>query len=87
MADSKEKPAGKTPKSGGTRPDLATFAGIALALAGIVGGLLLEKGSIQDIAQFTAALIVLGGTFGAVLVTTPLAVFLRALKGFASRFV
>jgi len=62
------------------RPDLSTLAGIGLALAGLIGGLLLERGSIQDIAQTTAAMIVLGGTFGAVLVTTPLHVVLRALK-------
>jgi chemotaxis protein MotA len=54
------------------KPDLATLAGIVVALAGIVGGLLLENGSISDIAQGTAAMIVLGGTFGAVLITTPM---------------
>lgn len=64
----------------GFKPDLATVAGIGLALAGILGGLILENGSIQDVAQTTAALIVLGGTLGAVLVTTPLPVFLQALK-------
>jgi chemotaxis protein MotA len=62
------------------RPDLSTLAGIGLALAGLIGGLLLERGSIQDIAQSTAAMIVLGGTLGAVLVTTPLHVMLRAFK-------
>ncbi|MGA2039210.1 MAG: flagellar motor protein [Bryobacteraceae bacterium] len=62
------------------RPDLSTLAGISLALAGLIGGLLLERGSIQDIAQTTAAMIVLGGTFGAVLVTTPLHLVLRALR-------
>src|ERR1043165_425967 len=61
------KPApARPPDSGGRRPDLATVAGIAIALAGILGGLLLEKGSIYDIAQGTAAMIVLGGTLGAV---------------------
>lgn len=55
--------------------------GLALALSGIIGGLVLEKGSIQDIAQATAAMIVLGGTFGAVLVTNPLPVVLRAVGG------
>ena len=62
------------------RPDLSTLAGISLALAGLIGGLLSERGSIQDIAQTTAAMIVLGGTLGAVLVTTPLHVVLRAFK-------
>jgi len=70
----------KVKKPAGSRPDLGTIAGIGLALTGILGGLILEKGSIQDVAQTTAAMIVLGGTFGAVLVTTPLSVFLRAVK-------
>src|SRR6516225_976605 len=67
-------------KTVGLRPDIATIAGLALALAGIIGGLLLEKGQIQDVVQGTAAMIVLGGTFGAVLVTTPLRVVLRAFR-------
>ena len=70
----------------GVRPDLATLAGIGLALAGIIGGLILEKGSIQDVAQGTAAMIVLGGTFGAVLVTTPMAIVVRAFKGLGAVF-
>jgi chemotaxis protein MotA len=61
------------------RPDFATLGGICVALFGIIGGLILEKGSLQDITQLTAALIVLGGTFGAVLVTTPLGVMIGAL--------
>jgi chemotaxis protein MotA len=73
-----QRPQAKNAK--GLKPDLATVAGIGLALAGILGGLILENGSIQDVAQTTAALIVLGGTFGAVLVTTPLSVFVQALK-------
>lgn len=63
-----------------SRPDFSTLVGIAIALGGIVGGLIIEKGSILDIAQLTAAMIVLGGTFGAVLVTTPLPVAMRALR-------
>jgi len=74
-----EKPETKKAAKG-FKPDLATVAGIGLALAGILGGLILEKGSIQDVAQTTAAMIVLGGTFGAVLVTTPLSVFVQAMK-------
>jgi len=83
------QPAGQTaapPKSAGVRPDLATLGGLALAALGIVGGLLLEKGQIQDVAQGTAALIVLGGTLGAVLVTTPLPVVMRAIRGLRTVF-
>jgi chemotaxis protein MotA len=74
-----------TPKPG-SRPDYATLGGIGLALAGILGGLLLEKGSIQDVAQGTAFMIVMGGTLGAVLVTTPLPIVLRAFKRLGSIF-
>jgi chemotaxis protein MotA len=85
MADA--PPKATTPKPAGIRPDIATFGGIAVALAGILGGLILEKGSMQDVAQATAAMIVLGGTLGAVLVTTPLAEFVRACKGLRSAFL
>src|SRR3954466_14900158 len=86
MAKDRES-AEKPPKpNSGARPDPATLGGIALALAGIIGGLLLEKGSISDVAQGTAAMIVLGGTFGAVLVTTPMRVVIRALSGLSSVF-
>jgi chemotaxis protein MotA len=79
-------PPAKKEKKGGLKPDLATVAGIALAMAGILGGLILEKGQLSDIMQGTAALIVLGGTFGAVLVTTPLPVVVRAFKGLGKVF-
>jgi chemotaxis protein MotA len=78
-----EKPAAPAPPKKGQpvrRPDLATVTGVVLAISGIVGGLLLEKGSISDIAQGTAAMIVLGGTFGAVLVTTPLSEAIGAAR-------
>jgi len=75
-----------TPGKVAVRPDLATLAGIAIALAGIIGGLLLEKGKLTDVAQGTAAMIVLGGTFGAVLVTSPFPVFWRALRGLGGIF-
>jgi chemotaxis protein MotA len=81
MADeSANKPVRKV----STRPDFASIGGLCLALLGIVGGLLLEKGKIDDISQYTAAVIVLGGTFGAVLVSTPLPVFIRAIKRMGS---
>jgi chemotaxis protein MotA len=80
------QPARKAGKPGGLRPDMATLSGIALAMAGIIGGLVLEKGSIQDVSQGTAAMIVLGGTFGAVLVTTPMSIVLRAFRGLSAVF-
>jgi len=66
-------------KGGGSRPDIATIGGIALALGGIIGGLLMEGGKIRDISQITAAVIVLGGTLGAVMVSTPMSVLKGAL--------
>jgi chemotaxis protein MotA len=80
------KPAAKPKKKTVTRPDIATLAGIALALAGILGGLILEKGKLSDVMQGTAALIVLGGTFGAVLVTNPMPVVVRAFRGLGAVF-
>ena len=68
------------PKKPGKKPDLSTICGLVLALLGIVGGLLLEGGKIKDISQITAAFIVLGGTFGAVMVTFPLRVFIGGFK-------
>jgi chemotaxis protein MotA len=76
----------KPAKPRGLKPDMATISGIALAMTGIIGGLLLEKGSIQDLTQGTAAMIVLGGTFGAVLVTMPMATVLRAFRGLGGVF-
>jgi chemotaxis protein MotA len=81
MADEPSKPSVEgRKKTNGTRADLATFGGLLVALAGILGGLLLEGGKIQDVSQMTAAMIVLGGTIGAVMVTTPLPVLLSAVK-------
>jgi chemotaxis protein MotA len=68
------------------KPDLATFGGLALAAAGIVGGLILEGGEIKDISQLTAGLIVMGGTVGAVLINTPLHTVIGAGKRMVSVF-
>lgn len=60
--------------------DLASLSGILLALLGIVAGLLLEGGHIGQIMQPTAAMIVFGGTLGAVLLQFPLATVLSAAQ-------
>lgn len=69
-----------------SKPDLGTIGGVLLAAVGIVGGLLLEGGQLSDITQLTAAIIVLGGTFGAVLINTPLPVVIGAIKRMGSLF-
>ena len=79
VPEKKAAPEKKATPGGALKPDVGSLAGLALALAGILGGLLLEKGKLQDVAQGTAAMIVLGGTFGAVMVTSPFPVFLRAI--------
>jgi len=72
--------ADKKGKAGSFRPDFATLGGLVLAVGGILTGLMMEGGKIKDVAQITAAIIVLGGTLGAVMVTTPSGVLLRAVK-------
>jgi chemotaxis protein MotA len=70
-----------------SRPDFASIGGLVMALGGILGGLLLEGGRIRDVAQITAAFIVFGGTLGAVMVTSPLPVLLRAVRKLSLVFV
>jgi chemotaxis protein MotA len=59
--------------------DKSTIGGIALALAGIGVGLVLDGGKLAQVLQPTAALIVIGGTLGAVMVQFPLRIVLQAL--------
>ena len=59
--------------------DISTICGLGLAIAGILGGLKLEGGRFSDISQLTAAMIVLGGTAGAVMITTPFSTLRSAL--------
>ena len=59
--------------------DLLTVIGIILAIGALVGGQLLEGGHLGSIVQLTAAVIVIGGTVGAVMVNYPMAIFLKAL--------
>ena len=90
MASDSPKKDGSHPGAGGKpakaagKPDLASIAGLVIALAGILGGLLIEGGKVTDVAQFTAGLIVLGGTAGAVMVSTPMSTLMggvRRLRG------
>jgi chemotaxis protein MotA len=54
--------------------DKSSFIGILVGVGGIVAGLLLEGGKLSQVLQPTAAIIVFGGTLGAVLLQYPLSV-------------
>ena len=58
--------------------DLATILGIVLALVGILVGQAIEGGSVLQILQPTAALIVFGGTLGATMIGFPMSVIKQA---------
>ncbi len=67
--------------------DKSTLIGIVLAVGGIMAGLLLEGGNIGQILQPTAAMIVFGGTIGAVMVQFPLPVVIAGTKRLADVFL
>jgi len=67
--------------------DLASILGVVVALGAILGGQALEGGSLHSITQPTAALIVLGGTVGAVMVMFPGSQLKRAMKDAKKVFV
>ena len=66
--------------------DKASIIGVLLAIAGIVAGLLIEGGNLGQILQPTAALIVFGGTIGAVLLQFPLTTVVAAFRRMAHVF-
>jgi chemotaxis protein MotA len=66
--------------------DKASVGGVLLGMAGILGGLLLEGGKVSQILQPTAAMIVFGGTTGAILLQFPLPVVVDAVRGIARVF-
>lgn len=59
--------------------DITSIFGLILSFVAILGGQVLEGGRIASIIQPTAALIVLGGSIGAVMLSFPLPDFLRGL--------
>jgi chemotaxis protein MotA len=66
--------------------DVGTIIGLAVAASAILLGLVLEGGQVGQILQPTAALIVFGGTVGAVLVQFPLEVVLAAFRSLSTIF-
>ena len=67
--------------------DRASVMGIIFGIAAIVGGNLFEGGRLDSIMQLTAAVIVFGGTFGAVLLSFPLRDILKAISSLRDIFM
>jgi chemotaxis protein MotA len=71
----------------GLKVNKGTLGGIGIATTGIAAGLYLDGGHVGQMLQPTAALIVLGGTLGAVMVQFPFAVVMQAARQLKQIFV
>ena len=60
--------------------DILTLLGVVVGLAAVIGGNILEGGQTHTLVQWTAFVIVFGGTCGAMLVQTPQHLFMHALR-------
>ena len=60
--------------------DILSLIGLAVAAMAILGGQLLEGGTIGSLLQFAAFLIVIGGTLGAVMLQSPFPTFVHGMK-------
>ena len=67
--------------------DKSTLTGLFLAIGGILLGLIFEGGRIAQVLQPTAAMIVFGGTLGAVMVQYPLQTVINAFKQLSHVFI
>jgi chemotaxis protein MotA len=67
--------------------DKSTISGIGFAVAGIGVGLYLDGGQVGQLLQPTAALIVFGGTLGAVMVQFPFSVVKQAAEQLKAVFI
>lgn len=62
--------------------DLLSVIGLIVGVGAILGGQALEGGHVSSLMNGPAILIVLGGTFGAVMLQSPMAVFMHSLQMF-----
>lgn len=69
------------------RIDILSFAGFALAVGAIFIGNSLEGGHINSLINGPATIIVVGGTLGAILLQTPMHVFIFAMKSIIRVFI
>lgn len=60
--------------------DYVSVIGIVLALTAILGGQVLEGGHVGSLIQFTAFVIVFGGTFGATMLQSSIPVFFQGVR-------
>ena len=60
--------------------DILSIVGVVVAVGAILGGNLLEGGHTSSLIQFTAFIIVAGGTMGAVMLQTPMPIFVNSIK-------
>lgn len=60
--------------------DKISIVGLALGIAAILVGQVLEGGHISSLIQPTAFLIVIGGTLGAVMLQSPLSIFMTGVR-------
>jgi len=67
--------------------DVLSFIGVAIAFAAILGGNWMEGGHLDTLANGPAMVIVVGGSIGAVLLQTPMQVFLRSMRMLGMVFV
>ncbi len=67
--------------------DLATIIGLLMGFGAIIGGAVLEGLNLKALIQPTAAMIVLGGTFGAAFVSFPLPAVIKAFKDITKAFL
>ena len=66
---------------------MLSFIGVAIAFAAILGGNWLEGGHLDTLANGPAMVIVLGGSIGAVLLQTPIQIFLRSMRMLGMVFI
>lgn len=67
--------------------DFLSLAGVVMGFGAIVLTMTIDGGNLGSLVQLSAAIIVGGGTVGAVLVQTPPAIFLRGCKMLAWVFL
>ena len=65
---------------------MGSIGGLLLGVGAILGGLTLDGGKLNEIIQINAAVTVLGGTIGALMLATPMNVLMGAFKQIGSIF-